>query len=148
MLSVVGNAKSIFNNQRGMLIDSADTVIRFNRGAPIRPECQGRRTDILVFSNPGSKTAFKEELIYWHTIDFPERYHLEEVLGAPPSNGILALEKVKNDFRGHVVQIFGFDWKKTQSFWKPDRPTTKHNYPEEEAYCRRLIDTNNWKLYS
>ena len=96
-ISVVGNAKSIFNHRRGELIDSADLVIRFNRGAPIDTECQGSRTDILVFMNPGSKNAFPSGLKYWHTKDFPERKYLEEVLGVPASNGIVALEKVRRE---------------------------------------------------
>ena len=146
-ISVVGNARSIFDNYRGRLIDSADIVIRFNRGVPERQECQGKKTHILVFMNPGSKNAFPPGLEYWHTKDFPERKHLEEVLDAPPSDGAVALEKVKNDYPSAEVNVFGFDWKKTESFWRPDRPTTKHNYANEEQYCRQLIEDMNWNLY-
>lgn len=148
IISIVGNANSIFNTQYGPLIDSADIVIRFNRGVPIRPKCQGTKTHILVFINPAYKDVFSSQtLTYWNTKNFPERKHLEEVLGASPSNGIVALEKVKNDYPDATVHVFGFDWKKTQSFWRPDRPTTKHNYAKEEQYSRHLIEQCNWKLY-
>ena len=146
-ISVVGNAKSIFNHKYGEVIDLADLVIRFNRGAPIKPESQGTKTNILVFTTPGSKNAFNEELIYWDTKDFPERKVLEEELNAPPSNGIVALEKVKNDYPDADVNVFGFDWKKTESFWRPDRPTTKHNYTNEREYCLGLIDNMGWNLH-
>jgi hypothetical protein len=146
-ISVVGNAKSIFKHEHGELIDSADLVIRFNRGAPIKPKSQGTKTNILVFTNPGSKNAFKEELIYWDTKNFNERFILEQELNAPPSNGIVALEKVKNDYPDATVQIFGFDWKETETFWRPDRPTTKHNYDNEKLYCLRLIDEMGWELH-
>ncbi len=147
-ISVVGNAKSIFYSYNGQLIDSADRVIRFNRGVPVRQECQGKKTDILVFMNPGSKNAFPEGIKYWHTVDFPERLILEEKLGAPPSNGIVALEKVKNGYPGAEVNVFGFDWKETESFYRPDRPTTKHNYENERKYCLNLIKEQGWTLYS
>ncbi len=145
-INVVGNAKSILNYKYGEAIDLADLVIRFNRGAPIKPESQGTKTDILVFMNPGSKNAFKEELIYWDTKDFPERVVLKQTLNASPSNGIVALEKIKNDYPGADVTIFGFDWKETESFWRPDRPTTKHNYKNEKEYCLRLIKEQEWNL--
>ena len=145
-ISVVGNAKSIFNYNYGEIIDSADLVVRFNRGAPINPESQGMKTDILVFMNPGSKNAFPDGLEYWHTKDFPERVVLEQVLNAPPSNGIVALEKIKNDYADADVMIFGFDWKETESFWRSDRPTTKHNYKNEKEYCLRLIKEQGWNL--
>ena len=148
IISIVGNAKSIFNSLYGSLIDTAEIIIRFNRGVPIKPECQGTKTHILVFMNPAYKDAFHQNLTYWHTVNFPERTYLENVLGYPPSNGIVSLEKVKNDYPNAIVQIFGFDWKKTHSFWRPERPSTKHNYKKEEAYCKRLIKENKWKLYT
>jgi len=147
-ISIVGNAKSIFNTKRGSAIDSADIVIRFNRGTPVNIESQGKKTHILVFMNPGSKNAFPNGIEYWHTVNFPERKQLEKILDSPPSNGIVALEKVKNDYPNTTVQIFGFDWKKTQSFYRPDRPTTKHNYAAEKKYCLDLIEKMNWKLYT
>lgn len=147
-ISIVGNAKSIFNYKYGEVIDLADLVIRFNRGAPIKPESQGTKTDILVFTNPGSKNAFPDGLEYWDTKDFPERVVLEQALNASPSNGIVALEKIKNDYPDADVMIFGFDWKETESFWRPDRPTTKHNYKNEKAYCLNLIDNMGWNLYT
>ena len=67
VISVVGNAKSIFDHKRGPLIDSADLVIRFNRGVPVSKGCQGKKTDILVFSNPKFKSSFPDGLTYWWT---------------------------------------------------------------------------------
>lgn len=146
-ISVVGNAKSIFNSKRGDLIDSADLVVRFNRGAPTNKESQGSKTHILAFTNSGSKNAFPPGLEYWHTSNFSERKVLEKVLEAPPSNGIVALEKIKNDYPEADVHIFGFDWKATETFWRPERSTTKHNYEKEKEYCFQLIKEQGWTLY-
>lgn len=146
-ISIVGNAKSIFDKQNGHLIDLADIVIRFNRGVPIKPKSQGTKTDVLVFMNPGSKNAFPTGLEYWHTKDFPERKYVEEVLGAPASNGIVAVEKVRRDYPDAEISVFGFDWKETESFWRPDRPTTKHDYAKEREYCLNVIKEQGWKLY-
>jgi hypothetical protein len=50
-VAVVGNAKSIFNNNYGSLIDSHDIVCRINQGAVIVNEkSQGKKIDIFAFS--------------------------------------------------------------------------------------------------
>jgi hypothetical protein len=50
-VAIVGNAKSIFDNSYGSLIDSHDIVCRINQGAVILNEkAQGKKTDVFVFS--------------------------------------------------------------------------------------------------
>jgi hypothetical protein len=50
-VAVVGNAKSIFNNNYGSLIDSHNIVCRINQGAVIvNEESQGKKIDIFAFS--------------------------------------------------------------------------------------------------
>ena len=146
-ISIVGNAESIFENQYGDLIDSVDLVIRFNHGIPIKPKSQGTKTNILVFMNPGYKNKWPKNLTYWHTKDFPERTHIEEIIGAPASNGIVAFEKVKIKYPEATVRVFGFDWKKTGSFYMAERAKTKHNYINEKEYCLNLIKKQGWTLY-
>lgn len=147
-ISVVGNAKSIFDNTYGLLIDSADLVIRFNRGAPVSKERQGKKTDILVFSNPKFKSAFPGGLTYWWTKKFPERAYLEKALGATPSNGTVSLERIKNNYPDDEVRIFGFDWKVTGTFWRDEHVFDKHDYTKEKEYCLRLIEKQGWTLYT
>lgn len=149
IISIVGNAESIFDKEYGDLIDSADIVIRFNGGVPICKKSQGTKTDILAFSNILFKDAFKEDLIYWDMKQSPERFYLEKVLGSTPSNGIAVIERVKNAYNFYQIQVFGFDWKASGTFWrKKEHKNPKHDYKKEEEYCKKIIETNkNWKLY-
>ena len=60
-VAVVGNAKSIFNNNYGSLIDSHDIVCRINQGAVIvNEESQGKKIDIFVL---GGLKKFKTLMI-------------------------------------------------------------------------------------
>ena len=80
--------------------------------------------------------------------EFPERRYLERALGAVPSNGIVALERIKSNHPDDTVQIFGFDWKATGTFWRDERPFDKHDYEKEKEYCLRLIKDQGWTLYT
>jgi hypothetical protein len=60
-VAVVGNAKSIFDNSYGSLIDSHDIVCRINQGAVIvNEESQGKKIDIFVL---GGLKKFKTLMI-------------------------------------------------------------------------------------
>jgi len=160
LISVVGNASSILDKNDGALIDSAALVIRLTYGVPISKRSQGRRTDIVVTSARHKRNypVFEGVNTYWWTAHSPERAHLTEVLGYQPSNGIVALEMVKNRYPEADVQVFGFDWKATPTFYHKNEPVVtecpkgwfsvhdKHNYAAEKEYCLRLIDNRGWTL--
>jgi len=162
LISVVGNASSIFDKKNGVLIDSADLVIRCTFGVPVRKESQGKRIDIVVTSLKQKKDypVFRGDFDYWWTGHSDERSHLFKVLGYQPSNGIIALEMVKNKYPDADVQIFGFDWKVTRTFYMTspimlpkDKPngwfhrTEKHDYAGEKKYCLQLIKDCGWSLF-
>lgn len=77
-----------------------------------------------------------------------ERKKLKKILSAKPSNGIIVLEHLKRKYENKVVQLFGFDWKQTHSWYRPI-PTTQehHNYDKEREYCLKMIEQLNWELY-
>ena len=95
-ISVVGNAKSIFDKKYGKIIDSADLVIRFNGGVIIDPESQGIKTDILAYSLYKKNLKDFGEVEYWVTLGFEERSTLRQMFNKKPSNGIVVLERLKN----------------------------------------------------
>jgi hypothetical protein len=60
-IAIVGNARSIFDNSYGSLIDSHDIVCRINQGAIILNEkAQGKKIDVFVF---GGLKKFKQLII-------------------------------------------------------------------------------------
>lgn len=147
-ISVVGNAKSIFDKKDGKLIDSADLVIRFNGGIIIDPESQGTKTDILAYSFYKKNLKDFGEVEYWLTGKFEERNTLQQILKTKPTNGLIVLERLKNKHKAHHVRIFGFDWKETIT-WYRDPPTTleHHDYKQEKKYCLELIKQLGWEFY-
>lgn len=148
-ISVVGNAKSIFEKQNGNIIDSADFVIRFNGGSIVKPKSQGTRTDIFVHSYmQTTKKEFKKLKFIWNTLHMSERNYLYNRLGKKPSNGLVAIQHLLNKWPSAHVMLFGFDWKETPTFYNNDKgDKQEHDYVKEKDYCQRLIKKYGWELY-
>lgn len=158
IISVIGNAKSIFSKNNGNIIDKGDMVIRFNSGIIIDPKHQGNKTTTYAYSLAGQKKDKFGEVELWCTLDhsYDEiKEHLRLSLNAKPSNGIIILEKLKNNYKNHTVRIFGFDWKETKTWYKrndaappPDPcPFALHDYTREKEYCLKMIEELGWELY-
>lgn len=150
-IAIVGNAKSIFDGKYGKDIDAHDVVIRFNKGFITAPDAQGSKTDILLLAceltaeelqgynakyviNRSSKTKCGE-----YTITDGRRRVLKELIGAYPSTGLMAIviclcSKVKS------IDLYGFDFGKTQTFYNPKGYKTKHDYAKEEAIIKDWQD--------
>lgn len=148
IISVVGNAKSIFDKKDGKIIDSADLIIRFNGGVVIEPESQGSKTNILAYS--GRRYYLKEfdKAESWVTTTFEERRDLQNRLGKKPSNGLVVLERLKNKYEDYHVRIFGFDWKETITWYRSEPSQQEsHDYEKEKIYCLKMIKQLDWELY-
>jgi hypothetical protein len=169
-VSVVGNAESIFSQNYGSLIDRNPTI-RFNRADIINNDCQGRRWDYLVSSEINTFEKYNREHPKFHTLIFsPTKqefnykikkvkfetkiYHLphyqsqelELKLGCTPSTGLQILyflDKLNNK----DVSIFGFDFKKTKTFYEI-RNKGKHDFEKEKLIVLDLIKKNNWNYYN
>ena len=159
-LSIVGNANSILKTNNGNLIDNT-FVLRMNRGLPIKPNAQGAKTDMLCYSEP---SVFKNQEIdnfdgikvhmspkgrilgdncgvYYFPIDFWEE--LFKTLKSRPSVGVMSIylihkPKVPN------VHVFGFDFKKTKTFYSSFNKRRTHDFEAEERFCLNLIAQNGW----
>lgn len=160
-VAIVGNAQSIFNEKYGKEIDKHDIVIRFTHGYITKPEAQGSKTDILISAENLEKKRIIEynpkfiinrrQLIdngteYYFTNKDKNRVRLG--LGNPPSSGILAVD-LCDKACAKKIDLYGFDWERTKTFYNPDWYKTEHNYSSEEMKIRIDYDVTihgNFKL--
>jgi hypothetical protein len=173
-LNVVGNAQSLFDKDYGALIDEYPTI-RFNYIEKLNPEKQGTRWDYMATSNPreikkwknASQRNFhthiytkwdkKGEQTIGNAIIIPDNVWKElnsiyknNTKARGPSSGLSVLFYL-NELNLTSVNIFGFDWKKTMTYYndiQKDKGENKfHDYEFENKYCLELIEKNGWKLY-
>ena len=153
-VAIVGNAKSLFNESFGKEIDNHDIVIRFTHGYVTKPESQGSKTTILISAENLEKSRIKEynpryiinrrQLIdngteFYFTNKDKDRCRLG--LGRPASSGFLAIDLC--DKAGcKKIDLYGFDWERTPTFYNPEGYVTDHNYPSEELKIRIEYDVN------
>ena len=160
-VAIVGNAQSIFNEKYGKEIDKHDIVIRFTHGYITKQESQGRKTDILISAENLEKKRIEEynpkfiinrrQLIdngtaFYFTNKDKNRVRLG--LGNPPSSGIMAIDLCDKS-EAKNINLYGFDWERTKTFYNPDWYKTDHNYPSEEMKIRIDYDVKihgNFKL--
>ena len=168
-ISVIGNAESIFNNQYGELIDK-NITIRFNRAEILNSKCQGSKWDYLVSSEINTFEKYNKENPPFHSLIFSPigkefEYKLNKVmfktnifrlpliqseqlknkLSAPPSTGLQILYYL-DSIGNKDVSIFGFDFKKTKTFYEI-RNKGKHDFKKEKELIFGFITKNNWKIY-
>lgn len=159
-VALVGNAKSLFNELYGEEIDHHDVVIRFTHGYITKPESQGTKTDILICAENLDPERIKEynpkfiinrrKLIdngtpYYFTNRDKDYCRLG--LGRPASSGYLAIDLC--DYCDCKIDLYGFDWERTPTFYNPEGYITDHNYPSEELKIRIEYNVNihgNFKL--
>lgn len=160
-IAVVGNAESLFDYDYGELIDSHDIVYRFNQGCNIvNPGKQGSRTDICCLNSwTNFSQEFRQKIKATKTIhvspknrhgcpfemvDIQEIEKLKTVLTVDrPSAGTMVLWSL----RKYEVSIFGFDFKKTNTYYYGRVPNEVHDYRKEKEFISRLLEENKWKMY-
>lgn len=148
-VAIVGNAKSIFDKQNGKYIDGHDCIIRFNRGFISDKNAQGSRTDILLLAcelNLDEKGSYKS---YYSvnrsaqtrcgdmTISNIMRARLRAWIGKQPSTGFMAIDLCR-EAGAAKIDLYGFDFEKTPTFYNPADYETKHDYDTEEKIVRDL----------
>lgn len=144
-VAIVGNAKSLFDLEQGKQIDSFDFVIRFNRGFITRPECQGTKTDLLILGTdlitPSEIDSYKAKWVLnrserynnpvYFTIPNKDRKVLKEKLDSQPSTGFMAIDLCLAS-GAKSIDLFGFDFEETPTFYNPAGYQTAHDYPKEQ----------------
>lgn len=147
-IAIVGNAKSIFKYDQGKQIDGHDFVIRFNKGFILRPECQGTKTDLLLLACELTNDEIKRYNSKWvcnrsdrynnpvyFTISNQDRRLIRDKLDCQPSTGFMAIDLCLSA-GAKSIDLFGFDFEHTPTFYNPIGYQTQHDYPQEEIIVR------------
>ena len=144
-VAIVGNAESQFEKQNGSKIDEFDVVIRFNRGFITKPESQGTKTDILIMACELTKEERKSFNAKYY-INRMKRFHNptplhflnidiktigKEITDARASSGFIAINLCV-EAQAKSIDLFGFDWEATPTFYNPKDYKTLHNYSDEK----------------
>lgn len=144
-VAIIGNAKSLFDFEQGAKIDSFDFVIRFNRGFITRPECQGSKTSLLLLGTDlitsDEINSFQAKWVLnrsnrynnpvYFTISNWDRKALREKLDCQPSTGFMAIDLCLA-LGAKSIDLFGFDFERTPTFYNSPDYKTLHNYSKEE----------------
>lgn len=174
-INVVGNAESLLQQNYGELIDQYPTI-RFNFLKNLDKDRQGSRWDYMATSNPKMIRAWNGMKIPFHTWIYtkwqePDRgvinqkkfdcttLHLKDEVWRPiakmcpkrPTTGLMIMHML-DFYHVNQVNIFGFDWKETKTYYNKENVDTGeskfHDYEFEKMYCLGLIEKNIcWKLY-
>lgn len=160
-VALVGNAQSIFDKQHGVEIDQHDVVVRMNAGWPIDPRCQGQRTDLLCLSMGLTAAEILEKYgspkLIWMT---PKRRIMhnsvknrglyiyprkcwdllrEELEGNRPSTGAMAIDLFCRQLGVQRISLYGFDFKKTKTFYLENDHVGPHRFDLEEILIRKIL---------
>jgi hypothetical protein len=153
-VALVGNAQSLLGRSDGPAIDACEVVIRMNRGFVRNPEAQGTRTDVMMISGGISlkeiEASSDPKLILYMTpkrltmsadlfgderitcLPFGIWRALRRELGARPSTGMMGLYLLIRSGRPASVNLFGFDWKQSKTFYKAREPANPtHDWERE-----------------
>lgn len=161
-MCILGNANSVLRKKRD--IDSFDIVGRMNRGTPKGREAFiGSRTDILFLSTHMSgeniKGSFNPRHVVWMTIchRLASSWTLRHAIQSPmddwsalyrklrmnPTTGMMALNFVLKHLDFKSLDIYGFDFFKTKTWYntKVDNGQ-KHSGEKEEVLFMKMIKGN------
>lgn len=150
-VAIVGNAKSIFDHDFGKEIDKHDVVIRFNRGFITNEKAQGTKTDIVILACELTIDEKKKYKAFCtinrsrntrcgdYTFADKERERLKEFIGAQPSSGFMAIDFCK-DSEAKSIDLYGFDFEATPTFYNPEGYVTQHHYDTEKEIVKTFED--------
>ena len=143
-VAIVGNAQSIFDKHNGNEIDKHDFIIRFNKGFIELPSSQGTQTTLLMLGtnlerwkinlfNP--KWVVNRSNKYDNFVDYIipniDRKKIRDKLNAQPSTGFMAIDLCLTA-QAKTIDLYGFDFEKTKTFYNDPNYVTQHKYSEEE----------------
>lgn len=167
-IALVGNSRRILTEKPGRRIDSADFVIRMNRGLPglIDPNAIGMRTDLWATAKYwADATAVNvAKHILWMKLTPLGREQIQmlkrdenvlnrtlwswaeddeaecrEFVGADPGTGIRLLWWLRTKANPRSVSCYGMDCWEVESHWSGKMNTANHNPAMERAAMLRLL---------
>jgi hypothetical protein len=161
-VAIVGNATSLLDHAFGAMIDSHDVVVRMNRGTPVNPAAQGAKFDVWCFSvmkthaetlqratpafsvwmSPKCREDYDGSIdVSFYPLQFWQDLHHR--LTARPSVGAMTIDLVSRS-SARTVSVFGFDFKRSGTFYDPGLHIGPHNYAAESRYILDLCARHDW----
>ena len=156
-VAVVGNAQSLKSKNYGKEIDSHDVVVRINRGisaSDMHTNSFGKKTNVWMFNLYNDKLKsfhsslsidnkyYKMQMNYDKNnrnfdYSYPKEYYLELFSyfdPKKPTTGIRCLHYISK-CNPKSVDVYGFDWKETPTFYDRYANDSQHDYAKEKEYC-------------
>lgn len=175
-VALVGNSKSLFEKNYGDIIDKNDVVCRINKGINIIDNTsQGTKTTVWGYAvtrivqeeiikyqfdktihltrkhrksriNGFKNKQFESESCTKFYYPLLNLDNLCKNLGHPqPSSGLIMMNHILES-NPMQVQLFGFDWKETPT-WYFQETTTEHDWDLEKRFIEKnFLNLPNWKL--
>jgi hypothetical protein len=161
-ICLLGNSKSILKNKKD--IDSYDCICRINKGIPKGKEnVIGSRTDVLFLATKMKEIDieknFNPKFIVWitkndrksniwinqHVIKTPSEdwYEIKNQLTTLPSAGCNAIYFLIKHIEFFSLDIYGFDFFKSGTWYHTLKNQPWHNGNLEEQFITNLIKTNS-----
>lgn len=154
-VAVVGNARSLLATDFGPQIDSADVVVRINKGFVVAPAAQGTRTDIWTvvpdLSDAEIAEHFAPRLILFlipklrhlriyrpdhvaRLAFYPWRHWFADRnhIGRRPSSGYMMISALLRRGGARSITLYGFDFGRSATFYNPEGYQTPHDFAAEE----------------
>ena len=159
-IAIVGNAKSIFDKKNGDDIDNHDFVIRFNKGFICDPKSQGIKTSLLILACPleeclaksfhskyiANRSKSYRNMYADFTINNTERAIMKEGIGSQPSSGFMAIN-ICLSFGASHIDLYGFDWEATPTFYNDPNYVTLHDYNKEHEIIKGYVSAGLVSIY-
>ena len=175
-ISLVGNAKSLFDNNYGKMIDSSDVVMRINRGYPINYEKQGLKTNVVWMNNRfvgdrvisdylklskkfyyvlqggNNKSEIESCLIKGDLYNWKDVWEIHKPrMKKMPSQGFVIIYLLYKEITCNL-NLFGFDFQKTGTYMpRADllvhRKESPHDFETEKHYVNTMVEKKGWKIY-
>lgn len=168
-IAVVGNAQSLLDMNLGHEIDSHDVVVRINQSVISERHILNRigfKCDIYTASGTGMipvafhkttppklcyyMTTLKRESVldYFHFFPVEMWEALQKELNAGPdvrpSTGIMTLYMIVNATKFKNINIYGFDFWKSKTFYNSSLYVAKTHKPDyEEIFVNNLLKNHN-----
>jgi hypothetical protein len=170
-VAIVGNAESISKKHYGKDIDAHQVVVRINRGLLCCTKINhtkdsfGIKLDVWMFNlyNRNIRLFYdniKHKLIKQNfykmqmnedlnndnfDFSYPGEYYMDlkkHFLPKNPSTGLRALDYVSK-CNPSLVNVYGFDWKETPTFYDKNASDVNHNFLKEKMYCEEKFIKEN-----
>ncbi|MGH0002421.1 glycosyltransferase family 29 protein [Pseudovibrio ascidiaceicola] len=164
-VAVVGNSMNLLNYQYGSEIDAHDVVIRMNRGVIIpQKNCFGHNTNVWCYSTfKLVKDIYRKSNCDYRVCMSPKNRVLTNRCSTDLFFPIALWKRLNNELEARPsvgamvtyllaqcdpasVDIYGFDFKASKSFYEKSNNTGSHNFQREQELLQQIIITKGWSL--